>query len=338
MATQAPKSTPLTRKYRNCVFTYNNPSETPEEFKARLEKELPLSYLSFQKEAAPETGTIHYQGYAEFTRQVVGSKIHEVLRRNHFEARRGTPKEASDYTQKAESRLEGPWKMGELSKQGERTDLAAAVNIAREGGIRAVAEKMPEHYVQYRSGLSSYASYVVRSKPRDEVRVTLYLGPSGCGKTRACWLRTPDLISIPGDLKWFDNYMGDPTILFDEFDGARSKVPLKDLLMYLDRYPLRLPIKGGFVAAQWTSVYITSNLHPRDWYDWTNRESQYPALKRRVHEVFHWKRLGDDPVRLTPDHVDWDNFWRGPQPAPKPVMGPMDDYVEHEQRDYYNFY
>lgn len=229
--------------------------------------------------------------------------------------------------------------MGTISSQGKRSDIQAAVGEVQRAGIRGVAEALPEAYVKYRSGLSSYGAFLERFSAREPPEVRLLLGPSGVGKTRACWERTPKLVSIPGSLEWFDNYMGDEAILFDEFDGALSKVTLKWLLQLLDRYPLRLPIKGGFVAAKYTTVYITSNLHPRDWYDWSSREGQYAALQRRIGRVVHWRTTSQSTrVELDAVHPDWHTWWAGPQPAMVPVLGPMDDYVEHETRDYYNFW
>lgn len=38
------------------------------------------------------------------------------------------------------------------------------------------------------------------------------------------------------------------------------------MLMYLDGYPTRLPIKGGHTYAKWTDVTIISNENPQTWY------------------------------------------------------------------------
>ena len=67
-------------------------------------------------------------------------------------------------------------------------------------------------------------------------------------------------------------------MLFDDFDGW---VPFRTFLQWLDVYPLLLPVKGGFVVANYTKVYITSNLDPYVWYQGVD-----PApLLRRLKEV-----------------------------------------------------
>lgn len=322
-------------RFRNFVFTLNNPTITGPEFLEHLKTSLPIRYVIFQLEEAPNTGTRHFQGYIELSKQVTFSKAHSSLFNAHIENRKGSAQEASAYCKKPESRVDGPWTEGQLSNPGARTDIKAAVDAVERGGITLLAKDFPEMYVQYRSGLSSYDAFINRSKPRDAVTVHLLYGPSGCGKTRFAWSNSPDLVSIPGDMQWFDNYVGDSTVLFDDFDGAASKCTLRFLLQLLDRYPLRLPIKGGHTAARWNMVYITSNIHPRLWFQWLNREEQYNALSRRINTVSWWKS-NTDMVQLNPGTDDWIHFWRGPPTPPPPPMG-SNGWIEHTVVDPYNF-
>lgn len=55
---------------------------------------------------------------------------------------------------------------------------------------------------------------------------------------------------------WLDGYHGQKTIIFDEFYGW---IKYDLLLRICDRYPLQLPIKGGFVQCQATTFVFTSN-------------------------------------------------------------------------------
>lgn len=67
----------------------------------------------------------------------------------------------------------------------------------------------------------------------------------------------------------FDGYAGEPVLLVDDF---RSPFVFNELLRVLDRYPLRLNIKGGHTWACWTKVVISANV---------SLEEQYPNLSER---------------------------------------------------------
>lgn len=38
------------------------------------------------------------------------------------------------------------------------------------------------------------------------------------------------------------------------------------MLRWMDRYPVIVEIKGSSVVLKATTIWLTSNLHPRDWY------------------------------------------------------------------------
>lgn len=323
-------------KYRNVCFTLNNPTETGTAFLARIVKELPVSYVIFQRELAPGTGTPHFQGYLELSRQVRAKTVHSALNKAHCEPRKGTPEQAANYCKDRTKSLapgdSGPWEHGSLSKQGKRNDVRHAVQLASEGGIAKLIQEFPEGYVKYRSGINDYLSHQHRTTERKPLKVTLCIGPTGTGKTHKAWNSAGGRpIKIPGSLQWFDNYSGDPKVLFDEFDGARSKTELGMLLNCLDKYPLRLPIKGSHTFADWEEVWITTNFHIRDWYDWTKREAQYRALLRRIDRVYLWWVELDYGRFVCFDRGSdlFETWSKGPPEVIPPTLGPMDDWVEH---------
>eukprot|EP00117_Sycon_ciliatum_P010893 scpid50916/ scgid2713/ Replication-associated protein; ATP-dependent helicase Rep; RepP len=64
---------------------------------------------------------------------------------------------------------------------------------------------------------------------------------------------------------WFDGYMGQPATLFDDFDGGQGVGP-RLLLRVLDGTQLLVPVKGAFVQWRVSHIFITSALHPNDWF------------------------------------------------------------------------
>lgn len=277
-----------------------------------------LEYAVFQEELGTG-GTRHFQGYLEFKNRI---RLTQLVRkrhaaRMHLEKRRGTRTQARDYSMKADSRVAGPYEFGDWQEaaQGRRSDLATVCALLAEGGTLVdVAESNPVTYVRYHRGLQSLINVQPRTRP-DAPEVTLLLGPPGCGKTRSVrdaepfdelWVSPPS-----SGMKWFDDYQGQSAALFDDFDGKASQVPLMTTLSILDRYAIRVPVKGSHTWWLPKRVYITSNVHPRNWYDWHSREHQYPALIRRFTHVVTWpfEEPLAAPFMLTPDSEQWQSFW-----------------------------
>lgn len=245
----------------------------------------------------------------------------------HLEKRRGTPTEARDYCMKDETRKVnstptevGDWKEVK-GKQGTRSDIIAATDMIDSGCSMAVlAEALPGTYVRLHKGLEKYKTLRKPVRP-DAPAVTLVFGPAGVGKTRlvrdteAPTEENPDplwVAPIGQSFKWFDGYENHEAALFDDFDGKLSSVPLSHVLPTIDRYINKVHIMCNFVWFAPLRIYITTNYHPSQWYDWGSRLPQYAALKRRFTNIVYWPKSsipGDDPILLTPLSPEWDAFW-----------------------------
>lgn len=270
----------MTPRLRAFVFTWNNP---PEDHHSVIEVIENLAYCVYQKERG-ESGTEHLQGYIELSKQVTFRKLANLFPW-HIEKRRGSQAQAIDYCQKEDTRLEGPWIIGEPKNQGARTDIESAYEAIRLGKRkREVAEEFTVVDCKYHRGLDRYRSLVEKDERNEQrdVQVEVYCGRAGSGKSRKAYEENEDLYKIVFDGKaiWFDGYEGEKCLLIDEFYG---QMPWNFLLQILDRYPLRLPIKGGFTYANWTKVIITSNKSPTEWY---NRDN-YDALLRRINTTIN---------------------------------------------------
>jgi len=145
-----------------------------------------------------------------------------------------------------------------------------------------VAESDPGTFLKYHSGLAKYA--VLAVKGRDwQTECAVWWGPPGSGKSRAAHFLAggkPMFIVSPPQSKtsgiWWDGYDGQPYILFDDFYGWHSH---NHLLQMIDRYEMRLAIKGGMVQLRARVIIITSNVPPKWWY-----QSGLRALDRRLVE------------------------------------------------------
>lgn len=152
---------------RTWCFTLNNPAFPTDELPTHDDER----YVVWQRERGAN-GTVHLQGYAEFTKPLRLGAVKAWLPTAHFETRRGTRDEAREYCRKADTRDDGadagPFERGSFAEggQGNRSDLREAVDALREGGIRAVVEQHPTAFVKYHRGLYELQRQL-EVKPRD---------------------------------------------------------------------------------------------------------------------------------------------------------------------------
>lgn len=110
------------------VFTLNNPTEEDHAAVWAMD----YKYIIFSIERGAEDGTLHFQGFVQFREKLRLTALKKLLRRAHWEKRRGTPYEAQHYVMKpvpdcecehcVEERLnpthvEGPFEDGFLSAE-----------------------------------------------------------------------------------------------------------------------------------------------------------------------------------------------------------------------------
>lgn len=296
----------------NFVFTINNPLMEAIEFNPER-----MHYLVYQREIS-ESGTPHFQGYCELKTATRFNGIRILLGSDsvHIEQRRGTSREASDYCQKDDTRAPGyvPHVFGEMKETnpGARNDIAAFRDAVVSGKRkRDVEEEFPGILCRYPRYYDTLRG-LTRPTREHELEVILLIGPPGCGKTRAVYHKFANVqdelweMPISGTTLWFDTYDLHKYVLLDDFAGAVNHFTLTSLLKILDRYPVQVPVKGAHVWWMPNKIYITTNIYPRAWYKWDDREVQYAALARRITRVYDFYRHRadqlDPPVGEAPPH------------------------------------
>lgn len=309
---------------RYWCFTINNPTRDTQDLDGSanfgwLDLKLlltspDLGYVICQLEQGEEK-TAHLQGYCEMTKNQRLSGMKKLLPRAHWEVRKGTQLQAIDYCRKEEGRLEGPWEHGEKkeNRQGARTDLAVACALLKEKGLLAVSVEYPHLWTKHHKGFQSLYDMGLRHDVNAPAReVILLYGPPGCGKTRTFMEAETEGCNVSASSGfWFDGYRQEDAVLLDDFDGKASKWTLHQTLQTLDRYQCRVPIKGSFTWWCPKRIYVTTNIHPRKWFEWNEREQQYPALVRRFTKVMAWDEAGRCR-ELLPGDMAWAGFFSYP--------------------------
>ena len=268
-----PRKSPASKRW---AFTLNNPTDQSESKLRSLAEQ--VQYIIWGKEIAPGTGTPHLQGYLELTskKTIRGLKKLIGVSTVHLEIAKGSLEQNQTYCKK-----DGQWKeFGSPMKQGSRSDLDSIKDEIKAGATEAeVAEKYFSRWVVYRRSFSAYRELQLGKRDWKTI-VVLLVGPTGVGKTRFVFDQCMDRdIYVWGGDRWFDGYCGQEIALIDDFEG--SGLEYKFLLRLLDRYPMQVPIKGGFVNWAPKKVYITSNELPDVW-RWNPPQYDVAALKRRI--------------------------------------------------------
>lgn len=194
----------------------------------------------------------------------------------YVDMRQGSPQQAYEYAGKEESRVAGPWELGEpfqlnqngaVVGQGKRSDLQATIQAIQAGATTSTI--MTEHastYVKYPRGIQALIAFKRRMDMPSwrNVSVLVLQGRTGTGKTRKALevLRKQFLClqlqiakeHCDGDMPyiltssnsksvWWDGYEGQKAVILDEFYGSWMKYSV--LLRVLDGHPFRLEVKGA---------------------------------------------------------------------------------------------
>ncbi len=242
-----------------------------------------VRYAIYGKETCPKTKKIHWQSYMEFDKRMTMAGVKKLYKDTqvHLEMTNGTRDQARTYCMKDNEYEEvGDWEAG---GSGARTDIHAFVNKLKEGNsLKETALEDPQLYCRYRNGLKDINAWITEEKIPNwrDVEIWLFHGPTGTGKTRKA-MEEENTYKIKGSgLQWWQDYTDQKIICIDDYN---NDLKITDLLGVLDGYKLRLNVKGSHAYAQWTKVFITTNLtleqiHPQA------KDAHRRALFRRISE------------------------------------------------------
>lgn len=290
-------------------FTYNNPTHYPEELGALFANTLYFIYCVFQLECG-ESGTQHYQGYAEFDKRVSRKHISDSIGvKLHLEIRRGSQAEARNYAMKADSRIHGPYEYGEFkpTKQGQRNDLKELRDKVLKGTPMKDIIPTVDNFQQLRFA-QALSSYVPLSHDRRPKKVYWLWGPTGAGKTLTAMKACPvgNTWFANNDCQWFDGYCGQTHVIIDEFRAKNW--PYDMVLRLLDGYEMSLPVKGGFTRWCPKEIWITCPLPPSEvYFRRLQNHGSIDQLMRRITEVRELQyRLPEDDGMTTDEDNESD--------------------------------
>lgn len=273
-------------------------------------KKLPkLEYYCGCDEIGGDTNMYHTHVFWITQNCVSFDRVKKLFPSAHIEGCIGNNQQNYDYvrkegkwlnTEKAVTNLkETFFEFGGLpeDKQGKRADLENLYALIQSGFSNAEIIAMCPDYILQIDKLDRIRKTVREAEYKEKwrnVNVHYIWGLTGTGKTRYV-MDTHGYINVCKvtnyDKHPFDNYQGEYVLLLDEF---RSQLKFADLLQYLDGYPLNLPARYGDRVAQFTEVYIVSNIPLSQQY--TNIQASetesFRALLRRIKDITYFNHQG----------------------------------------------
>lgn len=267
---------------RRWCFTWNNyeehhilPSELTLPDKGR--------FMIWQHERAPSTGTLHIQGYVEFNSPVRYTHLTKKWPGAHIECAKGDAKDNIAYCSKSESKIAGPWQIGEVTTQGQRSDLSEIADMLKISSVAEVARTFPEQFIKYHNGIQKLKSFYNEKRTWKTIAEYHY-GPTGCGKSKQAYERYPNAYYKPADNKWWDGYEGEEVVIIDDW---RGEIDAAYLLNLLDRYPMKIEMKGSSTEFVSKRVIITSN---RKFDFYCKRNEDIDPLERRFEIICRYTK------------------------------------------------
>lgn len=231
----------------------------------------------------------------------------------HFEATKGTKKQADDYINKRGAFEEKGETVeyiiyhGEITgRQGHRSDLEEYYKRLKAGETPSdILHDCPKSYAHLSVLKKMY--YDIRSDNTPivrDVKVIWHTGSTGTGKSYYRVLLAEEkgeeniYYLTAFNSGSFDNYNGQPILWIEDY---RGEFKLQELLRILDKYKAEIPSRYSNIKALWNEVHITSVLTPRECYSKStlNDNDRIEQLLRRITSVcYHFKTKYNDYMQL----------------------------------------
>ena len=139
----------------------------------------------------------------------------------------------------------------------------------KERGTMPVSSGCPQTYEECRTysqvqllKFMRSENIAVHTKPP---QVFWFHGPAGSGKTRMAFgMSEGSTVYFKPTGYWWDGYEGQHFVIIDDFYKPDKDSDFRSLLQLLDRYPLRVPYKGGYSNFNSPVIIITCEFAPED--------------------------------------------------------------------------
>lgn len=287
---------------RRWMLTINNPTKTDDEILEYVQGLEHFKYAMFQRERGHETNTEHIQMFIIFSIGKRFSTVKSYFPTAHIEQSRGTNVQCRDYCSKSDTRVSGPFELGQFAEERARTDVTSFMQLVDAGASDYELKRLyPTQFLKELNKLPKLraVSKIDYSKQQRDVEVWYVWGDSGSGKST--YVEDLTISETTFRVDTFDNsaftdYVGEKVLIIDEFKGQFT---LQFMNRLLDSFPVKLRGLNYLGFARFTKVYIISNFSYKDLYknEQSENKGQYDGFVRRLHHIIKIKYFGDAQVQ-----------------------------------------
>ena len=293
---------------RKWQITINFPIEkglTHDAIKLKLASISSIEYYAMSDEIG-EQGNFHTHIFLVSKTPIRFSRLKKLFPEAHIERCQGTIEDNILYLKK-----EGKWEGSkdctsvpdsfeehgdrpEEPGQGFRSDIAEIYNQISDGLSNAEIMARNPDTAKHIGKFDKIRQEILEERFRNTFRnlhITYIWGPTETGKTRTILEKHgyANVFRATNYYHPFDNYSQQSVILFEEF---RSSLPLSDMLVYLEGYPVSLPARYANKVACYETVYIVSNIDLKKQYPLMQQEepASWKAFLRRINQVIEYRK------------------------------------------------
>ena len=310
-------------RHHKYLLTINNPGEEWIHQKIREALALmKLKYWCMADEVGLEEQTPHtHVFFVAESSAIRFSTVKKLFPTAHIDPAKGSSEENRDYVQKSGKWENDPkgetsvpdtfeeWGELPIEQPGKRTDLAVLRQYLMDGRTNYEIMEINPDYMLSLDKIDRARQVIEEHRHRNtfrEIEVVYIWGKTGTGKTRGVMEKYgySGVYRVTDYSHPFDSYTGEDVLLLDEF--ASNVVRVRDLLLYLDGYPLMLPCRYANRVACYTKVYIISNLCLSQQYVDVQVSSPetFRALLRRIHKVICYTGGNQFKEYATDEYMD----------------------------------
>lgn len=279
--------------------------------------------------------TFHTHLFACFTSGVRFTTLKKHFPTAHIESARGSIKQNIEYllksgkwedTKKSETTVPNSFLEHGIKPQenlGKRADLEKLYHMIVDDGLsNAEIIRTNKDFIFRLDDINKIRTTHLQDKykgtRRLDLEVVYVYGMTGKGKTRNILDEHGDenVYRVTDYKHPFDGYTTESVLVFEEF---RNSLTLKDMLNYLDIYPLLLPARYANKYACYTTVYICINWKLEKQYEHEqcdDRES-YNAFLRRIHRVKEYTEIGIVEYDSVQSYLERNNKFKAVTELPK---------------------
>jgi len=227
---------------------------------------------------------LHWQIIVYFAKRVYSTRVKDIYGDGiHVELTKSTA--AEQYVWKDDTSITGTrFELGTIPFRRQiKRDWDSIWESAKTGALESIDKSV---LVPYYNAIKR-----IRQDHLEPIAMErtchVFWGDTGTGKSRRAWGEA-GMDAYPKDprTKFWDGYNGQKHVVMDEFRGA---IDIGHLLRWLDRYPVIVEVKGSSTVFKAETIWITSNVDPRSWYDGLDEKTR-EALLRRL-KITHFNKV-----------------------------------------------